>query len=318
MVRRGSEINEVSRFITAAIDGVPKNADAKHVGEALIDAYRQIEAASRGEDVNFVPSGYTDFDTVFGGLARSGLVIVAARPAMGKTSFALGLARQAAAKGPVLAVSMEMPASHLAMRLMSAEAGVPLQNLMRGELGPEDFRRATAAVNRLKECGLWINDLPSRDLHGVLAEARRFRRQHPDMRMLVIDYLTLMQRPQADRADLAIGEMSRALKVLAGEIDCPVVLLSQLNRRLEERPLSDRRPRMSDLRESGAIEQDADQIVFLYREEVYRKTPENEGLAEIIMAKNRNGRTGIVRMAWIAERAAFVELAGFEEGRNVA
>jgi len=308
MAKQGVDQASISQYVLTALDGVPQDAEAKHIGDAMVDAYRQIEAACRGEAVNFVASGFRAFDSMFGGLQKGGLVVVAGRPSMGKTAFASGLAAHASEHGAVLMVSMEMSASQMAMRFLAAERGIDLQAMMMGRLSHDDFRQLADAVHTLKQRRIWINDMTSRTIASVAAEARRFKRVHDDMRLLVIDYLTLLNLPTADKQADAIGKVSRACKVLAGELGCPVVLLSQLNRNLEQRPVDQRVPRMSDLRDSGAIEQDADQIIFPYRPEVYQKKPENEGLAEIYVAKNRNGKTGMVRMAWRAPCAAFAEL----------
>ncbi len=307
MVDCGAEIGDIAHYVMQALDGQPDSADAVHISDAMIEAYSQVERSYRGESVNFVPTGYSTFDETFGGLQQNGLVIVAGRPSMGKTAFAMGLASNAGKEGHVLIVSMEMSRVQLAMRFLASERNIDLQKMMQGKLSVDDFRMLADAVGKLKDRQIYINDVSSRDVAGIAAEARRFKRAHGSIHLLVIDYLTLLRMPGGDSMVQQVGKVSRAFKVLAGELGCPIVVLSQLNRDLEKR--EDKRPRMSDLRDSGAIEQDADQIIFPFRDEVYRKTPENEGIAEIIMAKNRNGQTGLIRMAWRGYCAAFAELA---------
>lgn len=304
LVNSGSPIADVSHYIMAAFDGVPSECEAKHIRDLAVDAYHLIEKAQvEGEQVCFVQSGLNRLDAAIGGLPNSGVTLVAGRPSMGKTSFILRLARHAGKSGYVLVVSMEMSGEQLAMRFLAAENGVDLQAMMQGKLTPSDWSGLANASSKLSKANIWINDKTSRSVGDVAAEARRFKRKHGGIALLVVDYLTLLKMPRSDTKANAVGDISRAFKVLAGELKCPVVLVSQLNRKLEER--TNKTPLMSDLRDSGALEQDADQIIFLYRPEVYNRQPENAGLAEIIVAKNRNGRTGKITMEWVAESATF-------------
>ena len=307
MVASKQRHSDVSSFVSRALDNAPKANEAHHISDVMVDVFHDIDRAYSGEIVNFVPTGMPDIDSRIGGLQQAGLIVVAGRPSMGKTAFAMNLARRVANSGPVLTCSMEMSAKQLCMRMMASETKFDLQNIMQGDISKGDDRnKLGSAMEQLKGVNIWINDITSRDVQSIAAEARRFKRQHGDMKLLVIDYLTLLSLPGNNRVT-AIGEASRAFKVLAGEIGCPGVLLSQLSRKVEER--ADKRPMMSDLRESGAIEQDADQVIFPYRPEVYDQKPENEGKAEIIFAKNRNGRTGIVPMSWLGKSASFEDVA---------
>ena len=270
------------------------------------EAYRNIMDASEGKAINFIKTGLYDFDDKIGGLQKDGLVIVAGRPSMGKTSFAASVVRNVGKNHPVLMISMEMSGSQMAMRFLAAEKNVDLQLMMQGKLEDGVARGMAAASASLQSANIWVNEKTSRTVADVAAEARRFKRKHGDVGLIVIDYLTLLKMPAAANQVLAVGELSRAFKVLAGDLKCPVMLLSQLNRSLESR--TDKRPMMSDLRDSGAIEQDADQIIFPFREEVYNKTKDNEGMAEILVSKNRNGKTGTFKMLWMAKSATFKDM----------
>lgn len=313
MLEAGGDIAAAGDCVLSAIDNVGSDDGWRPLGEHLVAAYQDIERAQlRGENCNFVPTGLRDFDREFGGLQKDGLIVVAGRPGMGKSAFAALLARNAARRAPVLMVSMEMSGRQLAMRYFASEAGVCMQKMMQGRLNPGEWARLSKAQLRLMDAGIHINDRRSRTVADVVAEARRFARVHKRVGMVVVDYLGLMEMPDARNKADAVGEVTRRLAGLAGEIGCPVVVLSQLNRELERR--TDKKPVMADLRDSGAIEQDAHQIIFLFRPEVYDDDPQYEGIALIDLAKNRNGSTGSVQMRWVAEAATFADLdSGFDD-----
>ena len=256
-----------------------------------------------------VPTGFNDFDEMTAGLQPSDLVIVAGRPSMGKTTFAMNIVEHAAIKNktPVAVFSMEMPGEQLAMRMMSSLGRIDQHKVRTGKLEDEDWPRLTSAVSILADAPLFIDDTPALSPNDLRARARRLKREH-DLGLIVIDYLQLMQSSsRADNRAAEISEISRSLKALAKELHVPVVTLSQLNRSLEQRP--NKRPVMSDLRESGAIEQDADMIVFIYRDEVYNEDSPDKGKAEIIIAKQRNGPIGHLFLAFLGAYTRFEDLA---------
>lgn len=256
-----------------------------------------------------VATGFNDFDELTSGLQPSDLVIVAGRPSMGKTAFAVNLAEYAAIKQglPVAVFSMEMPGEQLAMRMMSSLGRIDQHKLRTGKLDDDDWPRLTNAVGLLAETPFFIDDTPALTPTELRARARRLKREH-DLGLIVVDYLQLMQVPgHKENRATEISEISRSLKALAKELHVPVVALSQLNRSLEQRP--NKRPVMSDLRESGAIEQDADVIVFIYRDEVYNEDSPDKGIAEIIIGKQRNGPIGTVRLTFLGQYTRFENYA---------
>jgi replicative DNA helicase len=267
-----------------------------------IDKLFQLDSPITG-----VPTGFKDFDEQTAGLQNSDLVIVAGRPSMGKTTFAMNVVENAAIKHQksVAVFSMEMPGEQLAMRMMSSLGHIDQHKIRTGKLGDEDWPRLTSAVGILSEAKIYIDDTPALSPSEVRARSRRITREH-GLDLIVIDYLQLMQgSPGASRENRAteISEISRSLKALAKELNVPVVALSQLNRSLEQRP--NKRPVMSDLRESGAIEQDADVIVFIYRDEVYNEDSPEKGTAEIIVGKQRNGPIGTTRLTFLGQYTRF-------------
>ncbi len=252
-----------------------------------------------------VSTGFTDLDEMTSGLQNSDIIIVAGRPSMGKTSFAMNIAEHAAIKGklPVAIFSMEMPAEQLAMRMMSSLGRIDQHKVRTGKLDDDDWPRLTSAVGMLAEASIFIDDTPALSPVELRARARRLKREH-GLGMIVIDYLQLMQvGGNKENRTNEISEISRSLKALAKELNVPVVVLSQLNRNLEQRP--NKRPVMSDLRESGGIEQDADIILFIYRDEVYNEDSADKGSAEIIIAKQRNGPIGTTRLTFLAQYTRF-------------
>lgn len=257
-------------------------------------------------------TGYPRLDAITSGLQKSDLIILAARPSMGKTAFALNLARNVALEenASVAVFSLEMSNEQLSMRLLTSEARIDSNRLRTGFISQDDWQNATDAAGILNDMPIFIDDTPNISPMEIRAKARKLYQKHGDLGLIIIDYLQLMKAPfKSDRRDLEIAEISRSLKALAKELDVPVIALSQLNRMLEQRP--DKRPRLSDLRESGALEQDADIVAFIYRDEVYNKEANNpkKGTAEIIISKNRNGATGTAFMHFIGQYTRFEELS---------
>jgi replicative DNA helicase len=255
-------------------------------------------------------TGFNDFDELTSGLQPSDLIIVAGRPSMGKTSFAMNMAENIAIKGdkPVAVFSMEMPGDQLAMRMMSSLGRIDQHKVRTGKLDDDEWPRLTSAINILAEARLFIDDTPAMTPTEVRARARRLTREQGQLGLIVLDYLQLMQAPGSGENRVAeISQISRSLKALAKELDVPVVALSQLNRNLEQRP--NKRPVMSDLRESGSIEQDADVIVFIYRDEVYNEDSPDKGCAEIIIGKQRNGPIGTTRLTFLGQYTRFENFA---------
>jgi replicative DNA helicase len=270
----------------------------------------------RGEAITGTPTGFIDLDRMLSGLQPSSLVIVGARPAMGKTSFALGMLAHAALDAPdpkpCLFFSLEMSHLELTQRLLCSEARVDSQKLRNGQLKPDDWSNISRAMGRLGTASVWIDDNPNLTIMEIRAKARRLKSQVGELGMIVVDYLQLMSgRSTAENRQVEVSELSRGLKILARELETPVVALSQLSRGLEMR--SDKRPMLSDLRESGSLEQDADVVMFIYREEVYEPNTENAGQAEIVVAKHRSGPTGIVSLAFLPQYTRFANMArGFD------
>jgi replicative DNA helicase len=257
--------------------------------------------------VTGITTGFTRLDNMTSGLQGSDLIILAARPAMGKTALALNLARNAAVEGnvPVAVFSLEMSKEQLSMRILCAEARVDSSRVRSGFLNPDDWNRITDAASALSEAPIFIDDSPDISATSIRTKSRRLKLDK-NLGLIIIDYLQLMRGHQSnERRDLEISEISRSLKLLAKELNVPVLALSQLNRKLEER--SDKRPQLSDLRESGALEQDADVVAFIYRDEVYNKEENNphRGTAEVILAKQRNGPTGVVPLTFLGQYTRF-------------
>ncbi len=339
IVRERSVLRQLIRVANEVADNA-FHPDGRNVSELLDDAERRVfqiaEQGNRGKrgfvgmkelltqaveridylftqdnPITGIPSGFDDFDEKTSGLQRSDLVIVAGRPSMGKTTFAMNLAENAAIKAqqPVAVFSMEMPGEQLAMRMISSLGRIDQHKLRTGKLADDDWPRLTSAVGILSEAPMYIDDTPGLTPTELRSRARRLAREH-GLGMIVIDYLQLMQgSPGSSKENRAteISEISRSLKGLAKELNVPVIALSQLNRSLEQRP--NKRPVMSDLRESGAIEQDADVIIFIYRDEVYNEDSADKGTAEIIIGKQRNGPIGTTRLAFLGQFTRFENLA---------
>jgi len=308
----------VSEVLDMAESSIFEIADMKHSSafttiDRLIDKNIDTleERQHQDGELTGISTGYKYLDKLTSGLQNSDLIILAARPSMGKTAFALNIARNVAINSnvPVAIFSLEMSKEQLSMRLLTSEARVDSSRLKSGYISQDDWERVNNAADIMSSAPIYIDDTPSITSMEVRAKTRRLKMEK-DLGLIVIDYLQLMKSPSlGDRRDLEIAEISRSLKGLAKELNIPVIALSQLNRMLEQR--ADKRPLMSDLRESGALEQDADIIKFIYRDEVYNKEENNpnKGKAEIIIAKNRNGAVGTAHMAFLGQYTRFEDLA---------
>jgi len=283
----------------------------------LLDRVNQM--ADSPNDITGVPSGFVDFDKMTSGMQAGDLIVLAARPSMGKTALAINIAEHVALNEglPVAVFSMEMGASQLAIRIVGSIGRIDQQRLRTGKLNQEEWPRLTEAMEKLRNVSLHIDETPSLTPMELRANARRLARTCGKLGLIVVDYLQLMSgntsSNNGDNRATEIGEISRGLKMLAKELQCPVIALSQLNRSVETR--TDKRPMMSDLRESGAIEQDADVIMFIYRDDYYNKDSKEPGVAEIIIGKHRNGPTGTVKLAFLKPITRFESLAsGYSNG----
>jgi replicative DNA helicase len=294
------------RVFRIADAGTRTRQGFKSIKTLLKSTVEQIDLLfEKDEPITGLPTGFTEFDEMTSGLQGGDLIIVAGRPSMGKTSFALNLAQYSAVKqqAPVAVFSMEMPGEQLAMRMLSSLGRIDQHRLRTGKLAEEDWPRLSSAVSMLSDVPLFIDDSAALNPTELRARARRLKREH-DLALIVIDYLQLMETSGgSENRATEISEISRSLKALAKELHVPVIALSQLNRSLEQRP--NKRPVMSDLRESGAIEQDADLIVFIYRDEVYNEDSPDKGIAEIIIGKQRNGPIGTVRLTFLGQFTSF-------------
>jgi replicative DNA helicase len=311
IVERGYEVDtNVDTFIDDAERMIFQIAEKKYrpsffsIKDLVWESMKTIESLkSRVDGITGVATGFTDLDRMTGGLQPADLIVVAGRPSMGKTSFALNIAQYAAVAGdgettlPVGVFSLEMSKEQLAMRLLSSEAEVEFFKIRSGGLKEEERTSLGRAAGKLYGAPLYIDDTPALSILDLRARARRLKKEH-GLALLVVDYLQLMRgrTSNLDRREQEISEISRSLKALAKELNVPVIAISQLNRMVEQR--EDKRPRLSDLRESGAIEQDADVIIFIYRDVVYNKDSKEPNSAEIIVGKQRNGPVGDVRLAF--------------------
>lgn len=309
-------IDEAERLIMQIGESGPKSGGPQGVEMLLRETIDRIEELNQaGGAITGLSTGYVDLDKKTSGLQKSDLVIVAGRPSMGKTAFAMNLVENAILNqtAPVLVFSMEMPAEQLMMRMLSSIGKINQTAVRTGQLDQGGWDSLGQAVAKIRSTQLLIDDTPALTPTEVRSRARRVKREHGDIAMIMVDYMQLMQVAGASEGRTAeISEISRNLKAIAKEFRCPVVALSQLNRALEQRP--NKRPVNSDLRESGAIEQDADVIMFIYRDEVYNPDSPDKGVAEIIIGKQRNGPIGTVRLAFFGEYTRFENLARSSEG----
>jgi replicative DNA helicase len=285
--------------------------DILSLGDIVYDTFKKIEEFYENKDKNEITgitTGFIDLDKITNGMQPSDLIIIAGRPAMGKTAFCLNIALNAAKyAGKSTAIfSLEMSSQQLAMRLLSSEAKVEATKLRNGRLNQEDWSNLASASGDLSQYDIYIDDTPAISVMELRAKCRRIKREQ-GLDMVMVDYLQLMSGGRSDSREQQISEISRSLKALAKELDIPVIALSQLNRGVEGR--TDKRPIPSDLRESGAIEQDADIIIFLYRDEFYNKDTKEPGVAEIIIAKHRHGPTGTIKLAFVKENTRFENIA---------
>ncbi len=292
-----------------------------HAKDAIIGVIDRIDELFHSEgDIVGISTGLSDFDDITTGLQPSDLIIVAGRPSMGKTAFALGIAAHAAMNdtAPVAVFSMEMPADQILMRLLSMHSNINMQRMRTGKLEDDDWPLLTKSIEKIAKIPLFVDETPALSPTDLRARARRLAYEHEgQLKLIVIDYIQLMQVPgNKENRATELSQISRELKALAKELNVPVVALSQLNRNLEQR--ADKRPIMSDLRESGSLEQDSDVIAFIYRDEVYNDDSEEKGTAEIIIAKQRNGPIGTKRLSFMPACAKFSNLAfqKFSQGEN--
>lgn len=318
----GREVPELLDFaerkVFAIAEQTATDGGPEPIKSVLVRAVERIDALFHSTDsITGISTGLSDLDDLTSGLQKSDLVIVAGRPSMGKTTFAMNIAEHTAIKTklPVLVFSMEMPSDSLAMRMMSSLGRIEQTKIRSGKLSDDDWPRITSSVHMLSEAKMYIDDSAGLSPAEMRARARRIAKEHGKIGLIVVDYLQLMKAPgfSSDNRTAEISEISRSLKSLAKELSVPVIALSQLNRSLEQR--QDKRPIMSDLRESGAIEQDADLIIFVYRDEVYNEDSPDKGTSEIIVAKQRNGPIGKVRVAFLGKYSRFEDLAydGYQE-----
>jgi len=276
-----------------------KNIDQNflQLDEVVRNSFKKIETTT-GSNITGISTGFTDFDNLTSGLQNSDFIIIAGRPSMGKTALALNIALNAALidKVGVAIFSLEMSSLQLGIRLLGSDAMIDAWKLRKGAMQDDDYLRLTDSANRLSELPIYIDDSSALSSLEIKAKARRLKKKY-DISLVIIDYLQLMQSKKAvESRQLEISDISRSLKALAKDLDIPILALSQLNRKVEDRP--NKRPMLADLRESGALEQDADLIMFIYREELYNRTEENKGKAELIIAKHRNGPTGLANLTF--------------------
>jgi len=286
------------------------------IKDILVESFTQLEKLyNQKQHITGVPTGFADLDYKTAGLHNSDLILVAARPAMGKSAFALNIASNAAvrAKIPVVIFSLEMSKDQMANRILCSEALVDSNKVRTGKVEEEDWTKLAAASGMLSESEIYIDDTPGISIMEIRAKCRKMKMEK-NIGLVVIDYLQLIQgsNKRGGSREQEIAEISRSLKILAKEIDVPVIALSQLSRAPEQRP--DHRPMLSDLRESGSIEQDADIVMFLYRDDYYNEDSEKKNIAEVIIAKQRSGSTGTVELMWLGSYTKFANLDKYREG----
>ncbi|MGH3091928.1 MAG: replicative DNA helicase, partial [Gaiellaceae bacterium] len=283
-----------------------------HIEQLLKESFERITALyESGADVTGVPSGFRDLDRITSGFQEGNLIILAARPSMGKSALGLGMAANLAVRKnvPVALFTLEMSKSEVTQRLMCSEAKVESQRLRTGKLSADDWPRLTAACDKLAKAPIYVDDSGGITMMEIRSKARRLKSKHPELGLLIVDYLQLMTSGMSPENRVQeVSQISRSLKVLARDLDVPIVALSQLSRAVEQR--HDKRPILSDLRESGSLEQDADLVCFVYRDEYYNaEESDQQGLAEVHVAKHRNGPTDTVKLSFLKRYAKFADLA---------
>ena len=313
----GGDVDDLVDAAQAEVYAVTEkrtSEDYAPIGPIVYETIDEIERnGNRKEGLTGVPTGFRDLDALTNGLHAGQMIIIAARPAIGKSTLALDICRAASVQHKMASVvfSLEMGRTELTMRLMSAETGIPLELLRKGRLQQNDWDRIAATASRLSDTPLFIDDSPNMSLMEIRAKCRRLKQKH-DLQLVVVDYLQLMSSgKKVESRQQEVSEFSRALKLLAKELEIPVIAVAQLNRGPETR--QDKRPMMSDLRESGSLEQDADVVMLLHREDAYERESPRAGEADIIVAKHRNGRTDTIAVAFQGDRARFVDMAA-EQG----
>jgi replicative DNA helicase len=286
-------------------------SEFSHIEELLKDSFERITALyEAGAEVTGTPSGFRDLDRLTSGFQPGNLIIVAARPSMGKSGLGLCMAANLALRGerPVAVFTLEMSKSEVTQRLMCSEAKVESQRLRTGKLGADDWPRLTAACDRLAKAPIYVDDTGSITMMEIRSKARRLKSREPELGLIVVDYLQLMTSGSTvENRVQEVSQISRSLKILARDLDVPIVAMSQLSRAVEQR--HDKRPILSDLRESGSIEQDADLVMFIYRDEYYNEESDQQGIAEVHLAKHRNGPTDTVKLSFLKRYAKFADLA---------
>ena len=324
LIKTANEIIEMGYDPTEEIEDVMECAEKKifnimqdknqkgyeAIKDILVDSFTELEELyNRKGHITGVPTGFADLDYRLAGLHGSELILVAARPAMGKSAFALNIATNAALRGntPVAVFSLEMSSKQMTNRILCSEAMVDSNKVKTGKLEDEDWSKLAEAIGPLSETGIYIDDTPGISIMEIRARCRKLKLEK-HIGLIVIDYLQLIQgsNKRNGSREQEISEISRSLKILAKELEVPVIALSQLSREAEKR--QDHRPMLSDLRESGAIEQDADIVMFLYRDDYYDKESKKQNVAEVIIAKNRGGSTGTVELGWLGSYTKFVSL----------
>jgi len=288
------------------------NSEFSHIEELLKESFERItQLYESGAEVTGVPSGFRDLDRITSGFQEGNLVVIAARPSMGKSALGLGVAANLAVRKnvPVALFTLEMSKAEVTQRLMCSEAKVESQRLRSGKLAVDDWPRLTAECDKLAKAPVYVDDTGSITMMEIRSKARRLKAKHPDLGLIIVDYMQLMTSgTSAENRVQEVSQISRSLKVLARDLDVPIVALSQLSRAVEQR--HDKRPILSDLRESGSIEQDADIVMFIYRDEYYNsEESDQQGLAEVIVAKHRNGPTDTVKLSFLKRYAKFSDLA---------
>lgn len=330
LIKAANEIIEQGYDPTENIDDIMNSAEKKifnimqdkdqktysAIKDVLVDAFTELEQLyNQKQHITGVPTGFIDLDYKMAGLHNSDLILIAARPAMGKSAFALNIATNAAVKAKVPAVlfSLEMSKEQMVNRILCSEAMVDSNKVRTGKIDDDDWIKLADTMGDLSEAPIYIDDTPGISINEIRAKCRKLKLER-DIGLVVIDYLQLVQgssKRASGSREQEISEISRSLKILAKEINVPVIALSQLSRAPEQRP--DHRPMLSDLRESGAIEQDADIVMFLYRDDYYNEDSEDKGLAEVIVAKHRAGSTGTVKLVWLGNYTKFANMERYRE-----